>query len=93
MAAFGELQSKLGNHAARETAADVLEQLQRESAEVNDLNGLVAFVVGALHEVMRSKSIEDAKTCAEMTLANINEYHAGLWRPGSHDDPADWRKR
>ncbi len=70
-----------------------LTALQRESAQVNALNGLVAFLSGALHEVTRSKTVEDAKTCAEMAMVGIAEFHAGLGTPGPHDDPANWRRR
>lgn len=67
--------------------------LQHESRWVNELNGVVAFLVGALHEVLRSDSIEAAKTCAEMAIQNAAEYSAGSWTPGPVDDPADWRPK
>lgn len=70
-----------------------LSDLQRESTWVNELNGLVAHLVGALHEVMHSQSIEAAKTCAEMAVQNVAEYHAGHWKPGPGDDPDDWRTK
>lgn len=66
--------------------------LQREAAWVNELNGLVAFLVGALHEVLRCDNIEAAKTCAEMAIQNVDEYRAGHWKPGPGDDPASWRR-
>lgn len=67
--------------------------LQRESRWVNELNGVVAFLVGALHEVLRCENIEAAKTCAEMAIQNAEEYRAGHWTPGPQDDPANWRGR
>ena len=70
-----------------------LAALQRESAMVNDLNGLKAFIAGALHEISRCCTLEDAKTCAELAAQSIAEFDAGLWRPGPGDDPADWRRR
>lgn len=70
-----------------------LADLQREATRVNELQGVQAFLVGVLHEVLRSKTLDDARTCAEIALQNIEEHHAGLWSPGPHDDPADWRRR
>lgn len=67
--------------------------LQREATEVNDLNGVVAFCAGAFARIARCKSLDEAKTCAEMGAQSLNERHAGLWKPGPHDDPADWNPR
>lgn len=67
--------------------------LQREATEVNELNGVVAFCAGVLAEIQRCSSPEDAKTIAEMGAHALQERHAGLWKPGPHDDPADWRPR
>lgn len=69
-----------------------LSDLQREAAEVNDLNGLVAFLAGVLDAIRRCTTIEEARTCAEMGLQALEERRAGLWSPGSHDDPANWRR-
>lgn len=65
--------------------------LQRESSNVNELNGVMAFLVGVLTEIDRCTTVEDARTCAEMALQNLAEYRAGIWKPGPHDDAADWR--
>lgn len=70
-----------------------LEALQREAGHVNELNGVVAFLVGALHEILRCENIDAAKTCAEMAIGSAEEYRAGHWTPGPHDDPANWRSR
>lgn len=77
------------------TTADpaTMTDLQREAAHVNELNGVVAFSVGALDQIKRCETVEAARTCAEMALQAIAERHAGLWTPGPHDDPADWRTR
>lgn len=70
-----------------------LADLQREATWVNELNGVVAHLVGVLDQIMRCPSLEAAKTCAEMALQNAAEYRAGHWKPGPGDDPADWRSR
>lgn len=70
-----------------------LAALQREAAHVNELNGVVAFCAGVLAEIARCRTLEEAKTCAEMGATTLNERHAGLWAPGPHDEPADWRRR
>jgi len=67
--------------------------LQREAAEVNALNGVVAFCAGVLSEITQCRTIEEARTCAVMGIMALNERRAGLWQPGPHDDPADWRSR
>lgn len=72
---------------------DNMTALQRESAWVNELNGVVAFLVGALHEVLRAENLEAAKTFAEMAIQSAEEYRAGHWTPGPHDDPANWRSK
>ena len=38
-----------------------LAALQRESARVNELQGVLACVVGTLHEIMRAQSLEVAE--------------------------------
>ena len=70
-----------------------LAALQREASEVNELNGVVAFCVGVLAEIQRCSSLADAKTIAEMGAQALEERRLGLWKPGPHDDPADWRRR
>lgn len=70
---------------------DPMTDLQRESAHVNELNGVVAFLVGAIDRIRQCETVEAARTCAEMALQAIAERHAGLWTPGPHDDPANWR--
>lgn len=70
-----------------------LTALQREAAHVNELNGVVAFCVGVFVEIARCRTLEEVKTCAEMGMATLNEHRVGMWRPGQHDDPADWRRR
>jgi len=74
-------------------AVKLLAALQRESAEVNDLNGVVAFCAGVFAEIRRCSTLEQAKTCAEMGAQALEERHRGLWSPGPYDDPADWRER
>lgn len=64
--------------------------LQRESRWVNELQGVVSFLSGVLHEVATSKTIDEAKTCVEMAQQHLAEYRSGLWIPGPQDDPADW---
>lgn len=54
---------------------------------------MVAFCAGVLAEIQRCGSLEAAKTIAEMGMLALNERTAGLWKPGPHDDPADWRRR
>lgn len=68
-----------------------LSDLQREAGWVNELNGVVAFCAGVFDRIMKCKSLEEAKTCAEMGATALEERHAGLWQPGPHDDPADWK--
>jgi len=70
-----------------------LTPLQRESAEVNELSGVIAFCAGAFAEIMRCATITDARTCAELAMQSIRERASGQWRPGPHDDPANWRAR
>lgn len=70
-----------------------LEEFQKEAARVNSLQGLRAFLVGALSEIGRCRSLDQAQTVAEMAIATIAEYDAGIWHPGPGDDPADWRPR
>lgn len=76
-----------------EEIASLTATVQRESAWVNERNGVIAFLVGALTEVQRSPTIEEARTCAEMARQHIDEWHAGTWLPSPVDDPADWRSR
>jgi hypothetical protein len=75
------------------TACVPIADLQREAGNVNELNGVVAFCAGVLAEIQRCGSLEAAKTIAEMGMLALNERTAGLWKPGPHDDPADWRRR
>lgn len=70
-----------------------LSDLQREATEVNDLNGVVAFCAGVFARIARCNSLDEAKTCAEMGAQSLEERRAGLWKPGPHDDPADWKPR
>lgn len=67
--------------------------IQRESRWVNERNGALAFLSGVLHEILRAKTIEDARTFVEMALGHMAEFHAGTWTPGPADDAADWRRR
>jgi hypothetical protein len=69
---------------------DLLAAVQRESAWVNERNGVIAFLAGAFAEVAKSKSITTAKTIAEMVEMTLAEWHAGTWQPGPSDDPANW---
>lgn len=73
--------------------ASLRSALQREAAHVNDLNGVVAFCAGVFAEVLKCRTIEDAKTCAEMGACALEEHHRGLWSTGRCDDPANWRER
>lgn len=68
-----------------------LSALQREATWVNELQGVQAFLYGVLHEILKCKTIVDAKTCAEMGLQGIAGYGGGMGVP--RDDPADWRSR
>lgn len=70
-----------------------LTALQRESARVNEMGGVIAHLVGVLAEVHRATSVETARTFAEIALANIEAWHAGTWLPGPGDDAADWSPR
>lgn len=70
-----------------------LADVQRESARANEQGGVIAFLVGALDEISKSSDLASAKTCAMMGMQTIEEWRAGLWVPGPHDDPADWRCR
>lgn len=70
-----------------------LADLQREAREVNELGGVVAFCAGVLAEIQRCGSLEEAKTIAEMGSQSLEERRLGLWKPGPHDDPANWRRR
>lgn len=67
--------------------------VQREASEVNELNGVVAFCAGVFAQIQRCSSLEDGKTIAEMGAQALEERRAGMWRPGPHDDPADWIAR
>ncbi len=68
-------------------------ELQAESARTNEANGVIAFLAGVLAEMLRAKTIEEAHTLAVMARQTLEEWHAGMWKPGPHDDPADWRRR
>ena len=68
-------------------------ELQAESARTNEAHGVIAFLVGVLAEVAKAKTVEEAQTLTTMGLQTIEEWHAGIWKPGPHDDPADWRRR
>lgn len=70
-----------------------LADLQREASEVNELNGVVAFCAGVFARILQCRTLDEARTCAEMGAQSLEERHAGLWKPGPHDDPADWRAR
>ncbi len=68
----------------------------RESARVNEAHGVIAFLAGALAEVLRSRCAGDlceAKIIADAGLKRLEAWHRGKWRPGPHDDPANWRRR
>ena len=80
-----------GLRTAEEDKAELLRTVQRESALVNERDGVIAHLVGVLAEVHRAKTIEDAKTFAEIALGNIEEWHRDAWKPGPHDDAADWK--
>lgn len=67
--------------------------LQREAAEVNELNGVIAFCAGVFATLQRCITLESAKTVAEMAAQALDERRSGLWKPGPHDDPADWIRR
>lgn len=65
--------------------------LQRESAMVNDLQGVRAFCIGVLSKIMSAGSIEVARVLAECALADLAEHQAD---PGRRlEDPADWNVR
>lgn len=70
-----------------------LAALQREAAMVNDLVGVKAFCVGAFHEILHARTVEEARTFAEMALAALAEHTADVPSPGTLEDPADWRSR
>lgn len=65
--------------------------VQRESAWVNERDGIIAHLSGVLHEIARCTSIENARTFAKTARVNLAERHAGLWSPGPRDDAADWK--
>ena len=67
-----------------------LVELQAESARTNELVGVLAFLTGVLAEIERAPTLAAAKTLVEMAQQMIAEWHAGIWKPGSNDDPADW---
>lgn len=69
----------------------LLRAVQRESARVNEAGGVQAHLVGALHEISRCATLDNAKTFAVTALANVEENRAGLWQPGPSDDAADWK--
>lgn len=65
--------------------------LQRESAMVNDLQGVRAFCIGVFAEIMKAQSIEAARVLAECALADLAEHQAD---PSQRlEDPADWNVR
>lgn len=70
-----------------------LGELQAESARTNEANGVIAFLAGVLAEVAKADHARDARTLAMMGMEALSEWHAGMWKPGAHDDPADWRRR
>jgi len=78
--------------ALRSKSAEQLAAIQRESARVNELNGVVAFCAGAFAAIATATTLEEAQTCADMAAQSLDERHAGLWRPGPHDDPKDWKR-
>jgi len=68
-----------------------LAELQAESARTNEANGVIAFLVGVVARIAGAATIEEAKTIAEMATQSIDEWHAGMWKPGPHDDAANWK--
>jgi len=52
----------------------LLAALQRESAMVNDLNGVKAFCVGAFHEILRARTVEDARTCLQVERLGVVDH-------------------
>lgn len=69
-----------------------LRVIQAESARTNEANGVIAFLGGVIAEIAKARSLEDARTFAEMAQQTIAEWHAGIWKPGPHDDAANWRR-
>lgn len=70
-----------------------LATLQAEAARTNEANGVIAFLAGVIAEVAKATTADEARTLAEMAALTLAEWHAGLWTPGPHDDPANWRQR
>lgn len=68
-----------------------LQAVQRESARVNEMCGVIAHLVGVLAEVHRARTIENARTFAEIALGEIEAWHADAWKPELGNDPADWK--
>ena len=68
-------------------------ELQAESARTNEANGVIAFLAGVLAQVASASTVEEARTLVEMARQTLGEWHAGIWKPGPHDDPADWRSK
>lgn len=77
----------------RESGLVPLVELQAESARTNEANGVIAFLVGVVHRVHSANTVEEARTIATMALESITEWHAGTWKPGPHDNAADWNAR
>lgn len=75
----------------RKENAGLLASVQRESAWVNEYGGVVAFTAGVFAEIVRAKTVEDARTFAEIAQGTLAEYQAGTWKPGPHDDAANWK--
>lgn len=69
-----------------------LAEIQAESARTNEANGVIAFLVGVIGEIEKAKTRQEASTIVEMARQSIAEWHAGLWKPGPHDDAANWRR-
>lgn len=80
------LQFRADLDAAVRESANLLATVQRESARVNEMTGVIAHLVGVLAEVHRATSIENARTFAELALANIEAWHHDAWKPGPSDD-------
>lgn len=64
--------------------------LQDAVALATERGGVIAFLVGVLDRVVRSGTHEEAQGYAETGRQRMAQLRAGTWKPGPHDDPADW---
>jgi excisionase family DNA binding protein len=74
---------------ATRSSVDGLTELQAEAARTNERSGVIAYLAGVLDRIIGSPP-HHAHALALRAERAIAEWNANRWRPGPHDDAADW---